>query len=182
MWFYRRPRKYLNSSRCNLHKTRRDRKPRIEINFRESIRGSRARCLSVLFAESLSLREIQSRARAHAPSDRLRRVCPSATCTRVHVARGRACVTTHVHAIAAGGHTAAMCTRYRSAFLRGMSTRYRTLIEERKVHNYAATLSRVTRGGELRPRRISPFRRAFKLRSRSWTTVALVPTMMSNDG
>jgi hypothetical protein len=47
------------------------RKPGIEINFRESVRRTRrppARPrLSVLFAESLSLREIQSRARPRAP-------------------------------------------------------------------------------------------------------------------
>jgi len=46
------------------------RKPRIEINFRESVRRTRPPArprLSVLFAESLSLREIQSRARPRAP-------------------------------------------------------------------------------------------------------------------
>lgn len=52
----------------------------------------------------------------------------------------------HAYAIAtAMGTTAAMHTRYRSAFLRGMSTRYRTLIEERRVHNYAPASPRRAR-------------------------------------
>lgn len=138
------------------------RKPRIEINFRASPFGELVRTrspsrLSILFAESLSLREIQSRARARAPvvasclypacsGVRLAATAPSSTLFsfplfrwRVHVdtrVQARARLSTHTRSQRMGS-TAAMYTRYRSAFLRGMSTRYRTLIEEHKVHNYA---------------------------------------------
>lgn len=62
-----------------------------------------------------------------------------ATCAYVH---------TYTHVYTQRMDTQPQCTRYRSAFLRGMSTRYRTLIEERKVHNYAWRGSGAPRRGE----------------------------------
>jgi len=118
------------------------RKPGIEINFRESVRRTRrppARPrLSVLFAESLSLREIQSRARPRAPP-RPPPTLPPYPRVFSFDSRARACARvprSHTRSRRMAS-AAAMHTRYRSAFLRGMSTRYRTLIEERRVHNYA---------------------------------------------
>lgn len=95
--------------------------------------------LSVLFAESLSLREIQSRARTRAAGGSRLRLHPAYVDTG---AGARALTSTRTRdrngwTHGRSAHTLSICVFTR------MSTRYRTLIEERKVHNYAARLSRV---------------------------------------
>lgn len=130
---------------------------RPKINFWESVRGTHPLAIGVkcplrrkLIAprNSVACSCSCTRWRSPAAGGARLRLHYTYACRRNARASSRPHMYTHVYMRSQRMDTRLQCTRYRSAFLRGMSTRYRTLIEERKVHNYARRSSSAPRREE----------------------------------